>query len=57
MHLDSDTDQEYWDGCMPDNVALYDIPAFIQHAKENSNVEKISVIAHSLGTYEILTGL
>jgi len=49
--LDSNKDSEYWDGCVSDNTALYDIPAFIKHIKEYSSVDKVSVIAHSLGTY------
>jgi len=38
-------------------MALYDIPAFINRIKKKTSVEKVSVIAHSLGTYQMLMGL
>lgn len=57
MTLDSDRDAEYWEGCLTNNYAFYDIPALILLIKEYSNVEKVSVIAHSLGTYDIMIGL
>jgi lysosomal acid lipase/cholesteryl ester hydrolase len=52
MHesLDSDKDIEYWDHSYALNIGRYDLPAFIEFAKQVSNVQNMTVIAHSQGS-------
>jgi len=38
VKYNANTDYDYWDGCHPDNYAQYDIPAFIDYIKRESNV-------------------
>lgn len=48
--LSAETDVEYWEGSTLSNTAIYDIPAFIKHAKDISKFEKLTIVAHSMGT-------
>jgi len=47
--LDAKTDHKYWNNCVPDYMAMYDIPSFIEKVKEISGVKKMAVLTHSMG--------
>jgi len=55
--LDANTDKQYWQNVVPDYMAIYDIPAFIEKAKQISNFKKIAVIGHSLGGHQMFLNL
>ena len=50
-------EKEYWDEAYTPGMGKYDIPAFIDYATKYSNVEKITVLAHSFGTSSLFYGI
>jgi lysosomal acid lipase/cholesteryl ester hydrolase len=54
MHktLDPIYDKEFWENSFTD-FGKYDVPGFINHIKEQSGIDKVSIIAHSQGTNQI----
>jgi lysosomal acid lipase/cholesteryl ester hydrolase len=48
-YLDPSKDFLYWDNTH-NFIARFDIPAFIEYAKKESMVPKVSYIAHSIAT-------
>lgn len=57
MFFNPDEDAQYWENSIPDYSAKYDIPAFMERVIQVSNVEKMTVIAHSMGTRNMLFNL
>lgn len=57
VRYNSRTDTAYWDGCIPDNQAKYDVPAFMEKIKELSNVENLTVLSHSMGARSMILNL
>jgi predicted alpha/beta hydrolase len=54
---DSVTSPEYWSNCIPDMQAKYDVPAFMETIKKVSNVDKMTIISHSIGSRSMLLNL
>lgn len=57
VKYDSMKEYAYWENSIPDYQAQYDTPAFLERIKEVSRVEKVTVIAHSMGCRVPLFGL
>jgi lysosomal acid lipase/cholesteryl ester hydrolase len=45
--LDAKTEVKYWKNAHVLTTRRYDIPAFVEFAKKNSNVKKVTIIGHS----------
>lgn len=48
--LDPSKDWEYWDHSLTTDVAKYDMPAFIDHILDKTNVQNMTIIGHSQAT-------
>ena len=48
--LDPENDIEYWDKSFSLEIARNDIPAFIEHVKKHSEVDNMTLVAHSQST-------
>ena len=55
--LDPLNDYQYWHDAYPDKSAQYDVPAFIEKAVAVSNVENLTVVAHSVATRNMIYNL
>jgi lysosomal acid lipase/cholesteryl ester hydrolase len=57
IYLDADKDLEYWEKAGMIEIAKFDVPAFIEHIKRETGVKNVTVVAHSMGSQEILYNL
>jgi len=55
--LDPANDWEYWDHASAVEAAKYDLPCFIDYILEKTNLNSLTVLAHSLGTQSLFYGL
>lgn len=55
--LDSINDYEYWHNSYPDSSAQYDMPAFLEKVISSSNVQKVTMICHSVATRNMIYNL
>lgn len=55
--LDSENDIKYWEQTHAYTSRKYDIPAFIEFAKEKSNVKNVTVVGHSQAAFMMFSNL
>jgi len=51
------TQYEYWDHAIVPDMGKYDLPAFIDYIISYSKVDKISILAHSMGSSVVFYGI